>query len=232
MPERILIVEDSHALRESLVRLLESESYEVMEAEDGAEGLAQVSRFHPDVVIMDVNMPRMNGLEAIARLREFSDVPVLVLSVRSAMTEKVTGLDAGADDYLGKPFGVEELLARVRALLRRRRTAHNSSAAPMALRLGGGDLTIDLAEQRVLRHGQVVHLTPLEARLLFALAQQPGNTVSHEQLLETVWHGEPSVTLRNLKLYVLYLRRKIEPDPTHPRYLLTSRGTGYRLAVL
>ena len=231
MPERILIVEDNQAMRRSLARLLESESYDVAEASDGEEGLAAYARFTPDLVIMDVNMPRLNGLEAVKRLREFSGVPILILSVRSTEAEKVAGLDVGADDYLTKPFGVDELLARVRALLRRHKR-ENLPSGPRVVRLGGGDLVIDLDQQQVLRGGQVVRLTPIESKLLFALASRPGDAFTQRELLDMVWQGDSSGTTQNLKLFILYLRRKIEPDPDEPQFILTVRGTGYRLAAL
>jgi two-component system, OmpR family, KDP operon response regulator KdpE len=232
MPEKILIVDDNQTIRSSLARLLEGEAYEVFEAADGEEGLAQYARYSPDLVIMDINMPRMNGLEAVQRLREFSAVPVLMLSVLGSENEKVTGLDVGADDYLGKPFGANELLARVRALIRRRRNQQSLTEQPAVLRLGGGELVIDLAEQRVLRDGQLVHLTPLEARLLFTLAGRPGDAFGRDDLVRAIWGDDPAGTVQNLKLYVLYLRRKIERDPAQPTYVLTARGAGYKLAVI
>jgi DNA-binding response OmpR family regulator len=233
MSEKILIVEDNPALRQSLARLLEAELYEVVQAVDGAEGLQQAGLCQPDLIIMDVNMPRMDGLQAVQRLREFSAVPVLMLSVRNSQNDRVIGLDIGADDYLAKPFGVEELLARVRALLRRQRFAYIAQPdRPTAIRLGGGELTIDLAEHRVLFNGQLVRLTPLEARLLFKLAERPGTPISREELLSAAWEDDPKATEENLKLYILYLRRKLEPDPAHPRYILTARGIGYQLAAV
>lgn len=230
MAEKILIVDDNYSMRRALARLLESEAYQVAEAADGEEGLAQYARLLPDLVVMDINMPRMNGLEAISRLRQFSGVPILVLSVRNSETDKVVGLDAGADDYLPKPFGAEEFMARVRALLRRQRLREIPKERPGVLRLSGGELIIDPAEQQVLRNGQPVHLTPLEARLLFTLAERPGQVFSQKQLLAALWSGDPSGTTANLKLYILYLRRKLEPDPENPRYVLTVRGSGYMLA--
>jgi two-component system, OmpR family, KDP operon response regulator KdpE len=233
MSEKILVVEDSPALRQSVTRLLEAEMYEVVQAADGLEGLQQAGLCSPDLIIMDVNMPRMGGLEALQRLREFSAVPVLMLSVRNSQNDRVIGLDTGADDYLAKPFGVEELLARVRALLRRQRFANvvQTERVP-ALRLGGGELTIDPSEHRVLFNGQLVRLTPLEARLLFKLAERPGVAISRQELLSAAWEDDPDATDENLKLYILYLRRKLEPDPTHPRYILTARGLGYQLAAV
>ena len=231
MPEKILIVEDSQAMRRSVARLLEGEAYQVFEAADGEEGMAQFARRLPDLVILDINMPRMNGLEVVQRLREFSGVPILMLSVRTAEMDRVVGLDTGADDYLGKPFGADELLARVRALLRRR--VHESlSARPNVLRLGGGHLIVDLVKHQVLRDGQLVRLTPIESKLLFTLAQQPGQAVTHDHLLDTVWGDDSAGTTQNLKLYILYLRRKIEPEPEQPRYLVTVRGVGYMLSAL
>jgi len=233
MSEKILVVEDNAAMRSSLVRLLKSELYQVAEAADGEAGLAEYARFIPDLVIMDINMPRMSGLEAVQRLREFSNVPVLILSVRRNEADKVFGLDVGADDYLPKPFGADELLARVRALLRRRQRFYGEVMdQPDILRLGGGELIVDLARRRVLLNGQLVRLTPIEAKLMFTLAQRPGETFTRKQLLDVIWEGASSGTTQNLKLYILYLRRKIEPDPQHPRYLLTVRGQGYQLAAL
>ncbi len=231
MPEKILVVEDSQAMRTSLARLLESETYAVYTAADGEAGLVEYARAQPDLVIMDINMPRMNGLQAISKLREFSGVPVLILSVRGVEEDKVAGLDVGADDYLAKPFGANELLARVRALLRR--SAHQGlQTAPQVLRLGGGELVIDRATRQVLVGGQLVHLTPIEAKLLFTLAEDPGKTFTRKELLLSVWGDDSSGTSQNLKLYILYLRRKIETDPEQPRFLLTVRGTGYALAVV
>jgi two-component system KDP operon response regulator KdpE len=231
MAEKILIVEDSEAMRNALTRLLETEAYEVFTAADGEAGLAEYARVKPDLVLMDINMPRMNGLEAIRRLREFSAVPILVLSVRGSEEDKVDGLDSGADDYLAKPFGVNELLARVRALLRRH-VCEAPAEGPHVLRLGGGTLIIDQSSQQVLLNGQVVHLTPIELRLLMTLAQQPGKTFTRKELIRAVWGTDSSGTSQNLKLFVLYLRRKIEPNPEEPRFLLTARGFGYTLATI
>jgi two-component system, OmpR family, KDP operon response regulator KdpE len=231
MPEKILIVEDNAIMRRSLVRLLEAESYAVEEATDGEDGLAKCARIDPDLVIMDVNMPRMDGIEALRHLREVSQVPVLILSVRGTRNDKVLGLDNGADDYLGKPFGANELLARVRALLRRRPPTRPELDGSAVLRLGGGNLVIDLTDGRVVRGGQLVHLTPHEARLLFTLAGKPGEVFTHQQLIEAIWGDDPAGNLQGLKLYVLYLRRKIERDPAQPCYVVTVRGSGYSLAV-
>ena len=230
MPEKILVVDDNQIMRSSVVRLLQAEAYDVVEAADGTEALSQYARTSPDLVIMDINMPHMDGIEAVRHLRQFTGVPILMLSVRGSEPEKVTGLDIGADDYLSKPFGSSELLARVRALLRRR--VHDTlSPKPQVLRLGGGDLVIDAVEQRVLRAGQVVHLTPIEARLLFTLAERPGEPFTHQQLVDSVWGDDTSGTTQNLKLYVLYLRRKLEQDPSDPQYVQTVRGAGYMLAT-
>ncbi len=229
MSEKILIVEDSEAMRNALVRLLDMEAYQVFTAADGETGLAEFARVQPDLVIMDINMPRMNGLDAVRRLREFSTTPVLILSVRNSEGDKVIGLNLGADDYLAKPFGASELLARVRALLRRRGTPVEN---PHVLRLGGGTLVIDCDSGQVLLQGQLVHLTPIETRLLLTLAEEPGKTFTRRELIRVVWGQDSSGTSQNLKLYILYLRRKIEPDPDAPRFLLTARGFGYMLAAV
>lgn len=232
MTEKLLIVEDNRTLRQSLKSLFEDEAYEVIEAASGEEGLAEFARTSPDLVIMDINLPKMSGLETIRRLREYSGVPILVLSVRGSEADKVTGLDLGADDYLAKPFGFAELLARVRALLRRHKTYEPVREKPNVLRLGGGELVIDMAEDRVLLRGQVVQLTPIERKLLWTLASKPGETFGQRELVRAVWEGSSSGTSQNLKLFILYLRRKIEPNPENPRYLQTVRGVGYRLADL
>lgn len=228
MAEKLLVVEDNQVMRGSLVRLLEDEAYEISQATDGAEALAQIARTMPDLVIMDINMPRMNGLEALQKLREFSRVPVLMLSVRSSEMDKVIGLDYGADDYLPKPFGAAELLARVRALLRRGWSGVQDG--PRVVRLGGGELVVDLVQRRTLAAGQPVHLTPQEARLLYCLAERPGEPFTRDELIRAVWGDDPAGNPQSLKLYVLYLRRKIEPDPASPVYVLTVRGSGYMLA--
>jgi two-component system KDP operon response regulator KdpE len=232
MAEKILVVDDNRIMRLSLARLLEAELYDVVLASDGEEALEQYARVSPDLVVMDINMPRMNGLEALRRLREFSQVPVLILSVRNTEPDKVTGLDVGADDYLTKPFGAAELLARVRALLRRQWGAgRTATEGPDVVRLGGGELLIDRRAEQVLNHGQSVHLTPQESRLLFTLAQRPGQPFDHSELIKAVWGDDPAGTIQSLKLYVLYLRRKIEPDPGNPCYIITVRGAGYMLAA-
>jgi two-component system KDP operon response regulator KdpE len=231
MAERILVVEDSEAMRNALARALEMEAYEVFMAADGEAGLAEFARARPDLVIMDLSMPRMDGLEAIRRLREFSAVPILVLSVRGTEEDKVIGLNIGADDYLAKPFGANELLARVRALLRRR-THETAIEGPQVLRLGGGALVIDRSSGQVLLDGQMVHLTPIESRVLMTLAGQPGKTFTRKDLIRAVWGTDSAGTSQNLKLYILYLRRKIEPNPEEPRFLLTLRGFGYTLTAV
>ena len=231
MPEKILIVEDSEAMRNALTRLLEMEAYQVFTAADGEAGLAEFARVQPDLVIMDINMPRMDGLDALRRLRGFSMTPVLILSVRGSEGDKVLGLNTGADDYLAKPFGASELLARMRALLRRRRQEAPAEGSRV-LRLGGGMLVIDREAGQVLFQGQLVHLTPVEARLLLTLAGQPGKTFTRKELIRAVWGYDPAGTSQNLKLYILYLRLKIEPDPEAPRFLLTARGFGYTLATV
>ncbi len=229
---RILVVEDEKKVASFVKMGLEEESYAVDVSYDGEEGgvLAETNPY--DLIILDIMLPKKSGLSVLRELRDKGiNTPVLLLTALGTVEDKVAGLDVGADDYLAKPFGANELLARVRALLRR--SAHQGlQAAPQVLRLGGGELVIDRATRRVLVGGQLVHLTPIEAKLLFTLAEDPGKTFTRKELIRSVWSDDSSGTSQNLKLYILYLRRKIEADPEQPRFLLTVRGTGYALAVV
>jgi two-component system KDP operon response regulator KdpE len=220
---KILIVDDEAGLRE-LVRInLEHEGYGVVQAENGLHGLEAVREEHPDLVIMDVMMPEMDGWEACRKLREFSTVPVLMLTARVQSQEIVTGLDSGADDYLLKPFNMDELMARVRALLRRVPSPNRPVAA------GGGEISIDKQKREVLIRGEQVDLTPTEYDLLLLLAENTGTVLEHEVLLRGVWGQEYTKDNDYLKVYIWHLRRKIEIDPRDPKLLLTEWGVGYRL---
>jgi len=221
----VLIVDDDHRMRRLLRLNLESTGYRVVAAEDGAAALEAAEIDPPDLVLLDVMMPGMDGFSCLQRLREFSQVPVILLTAKGEEADKVHGLDLGADDYLTKPFGPAELLARVRAALRRQ-----PGATPPAT-LVVGDLTINLARRRVIRHGEEIRLTPTECRLLYELASNPGRVMLHTDLLARVWGAEYREEVDYLWTYVRYLRNKLEPDPSHPRYILSEPGVGYMLAA-
>jgi two-component system, OmpR family, KDP operon response regulator KdpE len=193
------------------------------QADNGSHGLEMVHESHPDLVIMDVMMPEMDGWEACKKLREFSTVPVLMLTARVQSQDIVTGLDSGADDYLLKPFNMDELMARVRALLRRVPSPNRPVAA------GGGEISIDKQKREVLIRGEQVDLTPTEYDLLLLLAENTGTVLEHEILLRGVWGQEYTKDNDYLKVYIWHLRRKIEIDPRDPKLLLTEWGVGYRL---
>jgi two-component system KDP operon response regulator KdpE len=220
---RILIVDDESGLRE-LVRInLEHEGFVALQAENGAQCLEMVHESQPDLVIMDVMMPEMDGWEACKKLREFSQVPVLMLTARVQSQDIVTGLDSGADDYLLKPFNMDELMARVRALLRRVPSPNRPVSA------GNGEIVIDKQKREVRVRNEVVDLTPTEYDLLLLLAENAGTVMEHETLLRGVWGQEYTKDNDYLKVYIWHLRRKIEIDPRDPKILLTEWGVGYRM---
>lgn len=219
----ILVVDDDQGLRE-LVRInLEHEGYRVVQAKNGQEGTASVREHRPDLVVMDINMPIMDGVEACSKIRQFSQVPILMLTARVQSQDVVTGLDQGADDYIGKPFNMDELLARIRALLRR------TPAANRPLEVGNGAVKIDQQRREVLVRSSAVDLTPTEYQLLLILAENAGKVVEHEKLLRSVWGQEYTRDNDYLKVYIWHLRRKLEEDPRNPVLLLTEWGVGYRL---
>jgi two-component system, OmpR family, KDP operon response regulator KdpE len=221
---RVLVVEDDAPLARALSINLRARHYEVQIAPAGAEALALAARHPPDLVILDLGLPDMDGAEVIAGLTGWCSAPILVLSARDGQREKVLALDAGAVDFVVKPFGMDELLARIRAALRR-----NTSAGTPVIHME--DVTIDLADKRVTRDGQDIRLTPTEWHLLEVLARTPGRLVGHQQLLREVW-GPAYVDQTNyLRVYVGALRRKLEPRPGAPAHLLTEPGIGYRLEV-
>jgi two-component system, OmpR family, KDP operon response regulator KdpE len=220
--ERILVVDDEEQIRRALQRALAARGYQVEVAVDGEDALSTFGALTPDVVVLDLNLPGIDGLEVTRRLRSWSQVPILVLSVREDEADKVAALDLGADDYLTKPFGVPELLARVRALLRRT----ESPAAATRFEVDGTE--IDLSTRTVRRGGAAVHLTRTEWSLLETLAGSPGKLLTHTWLLERVWGQGYDGDVEVLRVFVSQLRRKIEPDPAHPTLIVTEPGVGYR----
>jgi two-component system KDP operon response regulator KdpE len=220
--ERILVVDDEPQIRRALRTALTGHGYDVTLAEDGEDALVRIPGLQPQIVVLDLVMPGVDGFEVLKQTRTWSSVPVIVLSARGQERDKVTALDLGADDYLTKPFGMDELLARVRALLRR-------AGAPSAAVIGFGDVTIDLARHVVVRHEKEIHLTPTEFNLLAVLASNADKVLTHRMLLERVWGGYAAENAQQLRVYVNYLRRKLEDDPANPRWIVTEPGIGYRL---
>jgi two-component system KDP operon response regulator KdpE len=222
----VLVIEDDPQIRRFLRATLPAHGYRVLEAEGGKEGLTQAATRLPDAILLDLGLPDMDGLEVVARLREWSSVPIVVLTARGLERDKVTALDAGADDYLTKPFGIEELLARLRVALRHARAVRDG---PADAHVVVGGLEIDLAGHRVLVDGVEVHLTATEFKLLAVLARHVGRVVTHRQLLVEVWGPGAATSNHYLRVQMHSLRRKIERVPARPRYLGTEIGVGYRL---
>ena len=223
---KILVVDDDPKVVQLLRANLSVEGYEVIAAQDGAEGLALVESELLDLVILDLVMPSLDGLGLTRRIREFSEVPIIMLTARSSEVDLVQGFDAGADDYLTKPFSVNELLVRVRAVLRRTKFPTQIVNRP-PIRVG--DLLIDLAQRRVEVRGQEVSLTPIEYRLLEYLAINLGRVMLHQDLLQHVWGPEYREEIEYVRVYIRYLRQKIEENPSEPKYIVTKPGAGYML---
>ncbi len=225
---KILTIEDEQEIRRFLRVSLSHHGYELAEAENGAGGILQAAQQQPDLIVLDLGLPDMDGLEVIRRVREWSRLPIIVLSARGQEREKVTALDAGADDYLTKPFSVGELLARIRVALRHRAAAdRNGDEAAFQV----DKLKVDLARRLVTVDGRQVRLTPTEYRLLTTLVQHAGRVITHRQLLKEVWGPDSVQENHYLRVFMAQLRQKLEADPARPRYLLTEPGVGYRLAA-
>jgi two-component system, OmpR family, KDP operon response regulator KdpE len=219
---RVLVVDDEAQIRRALAVNLEARGYDVELAATGEEALRLAAARHPDVVLLDLGLPGIDGTDVVRGLRGWSEVPIIVLSVRDGEPEKVAALDAGADDYVTKPFGMDELLARLRAAVRRRAPAAESAVVTTP------DFTVDLAAARVSRHGTEVHLTPTEWALLEQLVRNPGRLLTQRFLLQQVWGPQYERETNYLRVYLAQLRRKLEPDPSRPRYFITEPGMGYR----
>jgi len=227
-PVRILVIEDERAIRRFLRAVLREQGYEITEAGTGAQGLRAAGAQPQDLVILDLGLPDMDGLEVIRALRDWTQVPIIVLSARDGERDKVQALDAGADDYVAKPFGVGELSARLRVMLRNHALLADSGRIESA-RFAAGDLRVDLDARRVFVGGQEACLTPLEYRLLATLVRHAGKVLTHQFLLRMVWGPGHEGQTHYLRVLMGHLRRKIEQDPAQPRYLRTEQGVGYRL---
>ena len=221
-PHRVLVVDDDTELLRALRINLRARGYDVVTATDGGGALHRASEALPDLVVLDLGLPDMDGVEVIQGLRGWSTAPIVVLSARQDQRDKVTALDAGADDYLTKPFGMDELMARLRAAARRAQPADD---APV---VRTGDFTVDLAAKKVVREDVEVRLTPTEWQVLETLVRSPGKLVSQRQLLAEVWGPAYEKETNYLRVYLAQLRRKLEPVPSRPRYLITEPGIGYR----
>lgn len=220
---KILNIDDELPIRKLLRVALTSHGYEIDEAASGQEGLAKAAIFRPDLIILDLGLPDLDGLEVVRRLREWLKVPIIILTVKEQEQDKIAALDAGADDYVTKPFGMGELLARIRAALR------HAAGSPIEPVLAFSDLRIDLAHRKVTVDEQEIKLTPTEYDLLKNLAMHAGKVLTHRHLLKTIWGPAYENDAHYLRVYIGQLRRKIEIDPSHPHHVITEPGIGYRL---
>ena len=222
---KLLIIEDDSDLVRALELYFSGAGYEIISAEDGREGLQKLYDERPSIVILDIALPKMDGWDVCRRIRELSDVPIVMLTARTQEDERVKGLRLGADDYIVKPFSLKELEARLEAVLRRAREARAERAEIL---FANDELVVDADRLAVTRDGKHVDLTPTELRLLLFLAENTGRVLTHRQILDKIWGAEYAEDVDYVKLFIYRLRRKIEPDPKHPKYILTERGIGYR----
>jgi two-component system, OmpR family, KDP operon response regulator KdpE len=221
----ILVIEDEEPIRKFLRVSLGAQGYRLVESANGKDGLLQAATAQPDLIILDLGLPDMDGVDLTRQIREWSQVPIIIVSARGKEQDKVVALDAGADDYLTKPFSVSELLARLRVALRHRVATH-ADAAPL---FENGHLKVDLVRREVTLAGNPIHLTPNEYRLLALLVKYAGRVLTHRQLLKEIWGPGSSQETHYLRVYMNQLRQKLEPDPAQPKYLITEPGIGYRL---
>lgn len=226
MSEKILIIDDDETTVELLSILLERKGFEVIKALRAEDGLRKAYRNHPDLILLDIMMPNMDGWEVCRRLRELSDVPIIFLTARSEVRDVVKGLETGADDYIVKPYDNDELVARIRTHLRRA----PSPSISEELVFDGGNFRINFLNREVRVRDKLVHLTPKEFKLLGVLVRNAGRVISRTDLVKEAWGPEYADATDSLKLYIHYLRQKVEVDAQHPMYILTSRGVGYRFA--
>ena len=224
---RILVVDDEPQIRRFLKTTLEVHGYEVALAEHGRVALEQITAWRPDVILLDLGLPEIDGLEVTRRVREWSDVPIIVLSVRDREADKVAALNLGADDYLTKPFGTGELLARIQVALRHTTRGH----LPQEPVITAGDLRLNIALRQVTRGEEEIHLTPTEYDILKTLATHTGKVLTHTMLLQKVWGSSHQQDLAKLRVFMNQLRRKIEDDPAQPHYIVTEPGVGYRFCA-
>lgn len=222
----VVVVEDDKQIRRFVRSSLEGQGVTVFEAETGQQGMREAAFRKPDLFVIDLGLPDMDGVDVIAELRTWTQQPIIVLSARTGEEFKVAALDAGADDYLTKPFGASELLARIRAQLRRRNRGGQQETPQVRF----GAVSVDLSERHVTKAGEVIHLTPIEYRLLTMLVRHAGRVLTHQQLLREVWGPSYVEHQHYLRVYMGHLRQKLESDPTQPAHILTETGVGYRLA--
>lgn len=222
----VLVVDDEPQMRRFVRLALSSRGYRIIEAATGNEGLRQATAYTPDVVLLDLGLPDMDGIEIVKLLREWSAMPIIVISARGQEDAKVAALDAGADDYLTKPFGASELTARIRVALRHAALMRDTTTTTVKI---GNDITVDLTKRVVTRRGEEVHLTTMEYKLLVALLKHAGMVMTHRHLLEQVWGPGHAEQVQYLRVYMTQLRHKLEVDPAQPKHLLTELRVGYRL---
>lgn len=223
----ILVVDDEPQLLRAMRATLTAAGYDVLTAQNGEEAIDKIRQDSPNLIILDLVMPLMSGLEVCRIVREFSTVPIIVLSAKGSDKDKITALDLGADDYVTKPFSLDELLARIRAVLRRHTTSTSVSASGSNM-INAGDLTIDIDERKVIVAGKETKLTPKEFEVLKYLVNRAGRVITHQVLLEAIWGWEATDQVEYLRVFINQLRRKIEPDSHHPRYIITEPWVGYR----
>jgi two-component system KDP operon response regulator KdpE len=224
----ILLIEDEPQMQRFLRIVLQGQGYSFIEAQTGQEGLVQAATRSPDIILLDLGLPDIDGLEVTRRLREWSDIPIIVISAREQEQDKIKALDAGADDYLTKPFGAGELLARIRVAIRHKVMQQSATGEPVFIL---DTLRVDMSRRQVFLNEQEIHLTPIEYKLLTVLIQNAGKVVTHTQLLKEVWGPSYARETQYLRVYMTQLRHKLELDPARPRFLINEPGIGYRLKI-